>query len=79
MVALKDKQEPLRIHFERARDQLAELNGSPVGAAGPWHETRLQVRVRLDVENFSRLRFSRFLDLSLLLQENLRSRCQLRS
>jgi len=43
MVALKDKQEPLRIHFERARDQLAELNGSPVGAAGPWHETRLQV------------------------------------
>jgi len=57
MVALKDKQEPLRIHFERARDQLAELNDSPVGSAGPWHENRLQVRVRLDVENFSCLSF----------------------
>ncbi|SRR6266851_101932 len=57
MAALKDKQEPLRIHFERARDQLAELNGSPVGAAGPWHENRLQVRVRLDVEKISGLSF----------------------
>jgi hypothetical protein len=57
MAVLKDKHEPLRIHFERARDQLAELNGSLVGTAGSWHENRLQVRVRLDVENFSRLSF----------------------
>jgi hypothetical protein len=45
MEVLKDKQEPLRLHFEQARDRLAELNGSPVGAAGPWHEDRLQVRL----------------------------------
>jgi hypothetical protein len=43
MEVLKDKQEPLRLHFERARDGL-ELN-SPVGAASPWHEDRLQVRL----------------------------------
>jgi N-alpha-acetyltransferase 35, NatC auxiliary subunit len=46
MEVLKDEQEPLRPHFERARDQLADLNGSLVGAAGPWHEGRLQVRLR---------------------------------
>ncbi|KAF8461150.1 Mak10 subunit, NatC N-terminal acetyltransferase-domain-containing protein [Russula ochroleuca] len=40
---LKDEQEPLRLHFERARDGLAGLSGSPVGVAGPWHEDRLQV------------------------------------
>jgi hypothetical protein len=45
MEILKDKQEPLQLHFERARDALAEMNGSPAGAAGPWHEDRLQVRV----------------------------------
>jgi len=43
MEVLKDEQEPLRLHFERARDQLADLNGTLVGAAGPWHEGRLQV------------------------------------
>ena len=45
MEVLKDKQVPLRLHFGQARDGLAELNSSPVGAAGPWHEDRLQVRV----------------------------------
>ncbi|KAN0109790.1 Mak10 subunit, NatC N(alpha)-terminal acetyltransferase domain containing protein [Russula decolorans] len=40
---LKDEQEPLRLHFERARDGLAELNRLPAGVAGPWHEDRLQV------------------------------------
>ncbi|KAI0285229.1 Mak10 subunit, NatC N-terminal acetyltransferase-domain-containing protein [Russula brevipes] len=40
---LKDEQEPLRLHFERARDGLRELNGSPSGWAGPWHEDRLKV------------------------------------
>lgn len=40
---LKNEQEPLRIHFERARDGLAGLNVSTVGVAGPWHEDRLQV------------------------------------
>lgn len=41
--ALKDEQEPLRLHFERARDGLAELDRLPVGVAGPWHEDRLEV------------------------------------
>ena len=40
---LKNEQEPLRIHFERARDGLAGLNVSTVGVAGPWHEDRVQV------------------------------------
>jgi len=40
---LKDEQEPLRLHFERARGGLAELNNLPAGIAGPWHEDRLQV------------------------------------
>jgi len=40
---LKEEQEPLRLHFERARDGLAELNRLPAGVAGPWHEDRLQV------------------------------------
>ncbi len=40
---LKDEQEPLRLHFERARDELAELSNLPAGVAGPWHEDRLQV------------------------------------
>src|SRR6266852_9907571 len=40
---LKDEQEPLRVHFERARDGLAELNSLPAGVAGPWHEDRLRV------------------------------------
>jgi len=43
MEVLKDKQEPLQLHFERARDALAEMNSAPAGAAGPWHEDRLQV------------------------------------
>ncbi|KAI9508819.1 Mak10 subunit, NatC N-terminal acetyltransferase-domain-containing protein [Russula earlei] len=41
--ALKHTREPLRLHFERARDGLAELDGSPVGSAGPWHADRLRV------------------------------------
>ncbi|KAI0282481.1 Mak10 subunit, NatC N-terminal acetyltransferase-domain-containing protein [Russula aff. rugulosa BPL654] len=40
---LKDEQEPLRLHFERARDGLVELNSLPAGLAGPWHEDRLRV------------------------------------
>jgi len=40
---LKDEREPLRLHFERARDGLAGLNNLPAGAAGPYHENRLQV------------------------------------
>ncbi|KAF8259877.1 Mak10 subunit, NatC N-terminal acetyltransferase-domain-containing protein [Lactarius quietus] len=40
---LKREQEPLRLHFERARDGLAKLDGLPAGLAGPWHEDRLQV------------------------------------
>jgi hypothetical protein len=45
---LKDDQEPLRLHFERARDGLAGLDGSPVGVAGDWHEDRLQVNTIQD-------------------------------
>jgi len=57
MEVLKDKQEPLRLHFERARDGLAELElNSPVGTAGPWHEDRLQVRLR-HRPNYSHLSF----------------------
>ena len=81
MEILKDKQEPLQLHFERARDALAEmLNSSPAGAAGPWHEDRLQVRVA--GPPWLKLRThisSRLLDPSLLLQGNLRSLFQLRS
>ncbi|KAH9057687.1 Mak10-domain-containing protein [Lactarius vividus] len=40
---LKDKRQPLRLHFERARDGLAKLDGLPAGLAGPWHEDRLRV------------------------------------
>lgn len=79
MEVLKDKQEPLRLHFERARDGLAELNDSPVGAAGSWHEDRLQVRRRfLRGHLFFSLIFLRLLEISLPLQENLRSWSQLR-
>ncbi|KAI9433909.1 Mak10 subunit, NatC N-terminal acetyltransferase-domain-containing protein [Lactarius indigo] len=42
---LRDKREPLRLHFERARDGLAKLDGLPAGLAGPWHEDRLRVCV----------------------------------
>ena len=42
---LKYEQEPLRLHFERARDGLAKLDGLPAGLAGPWHEDRLRVCV----------------------------------
>ncbi len=42
---LKDEREPLRLHFERARDGLAKLDGSPAGLAGPWHNDRLRVCV----------------------------------
>ncbi|KAF8258994.1 Mak10 subunit, NatC N-terminal acetyltransferase-domain-containing protein [Lactarius quietus] len=44
---LKREQEPLRLHFERARDGLAKLDGLPAGLAGPWHEDRLQVNWHL--------------------------------
>ena len=40
---LEDEKKPVRLHFERARDGLAELNRFPAGVAGPWHEDRLQV------------------------------------
>lgn len=40
---LKNKREPLRLHFEEARDGLAKLDRLPVGLAGPWHEDRLRV------------------------------------
>ncbi|KAH9033987.1 Mak10-domain-containing protein [Lactarius deliciosus] len=40
---LKDKRQPVRLHFERARDGLAKLDGLPAGLAGPWHEDRLRV------------------------------------
>jgi len=40
---LKDKQEPLRLYFERARDGLAAPDDLPVGVAGLWHEDRLRV------------------------------------
>jgi hypothetical protein len=79
---LKDKQEPLRFHFERARDALAEMmmNGLPAGAAGSWHEGRLQVRVAgspwLTLWTYLSLRS---FDHSLPFQGNLRSLCQLRS
>ncbi|KAF8496741.1 hypothetical protein F5888DRAFT_1803923 [Russula emetica] len=39
---LKEEQEPLRLHFKRARDGLAELSRLAAGVAGPWHEDRLQ-------------------------------------
>lgn len=42
---LKDEREPLRLHFEQARDGLAGLNDLSAGAAGPYHENRLQVSV----------------------------------
>ena len=42
---LKHEQEPLRLHFERARDGLAKLDGLPAGLAGSWHEDRLWVCV----------------------------------
>ncbi len=76
---LKDKREPLRLHFERARDGLAKLDGLSAGLAGPWHEDRLRVCVacfpgftyRIDM-------FSRLPDPSLPLQVNWHSRCRLR-
>lgn len=40
---LKHEREPVRLHFERARDGLAKLDGSLAGFAGPWHEDRLRV------------------------------------
>ncbi|KAI9451627.1 Mak10-domain-containing protein [Lactarius psammicola] len=40
---LKDKREPLRQHFEQARDGLTKLDGLSAGLAGPWHEDRLRV------------------------------------
>ena len=49
---LKDEQEPLRLHFERARDGLAELNRLPAGVAGLWHEERLRVSNPLRNFNF---------------------------
>ena len=80
---LKDEQEPLRLHFERARDGLAELNKLPVGVAGPWHEDRLQVNnSSRNLILFSQSKFfspARLLDLYLLLRANLRSPCPLRS
>ena len=42
---LNHEQEPLRLHFERARDGLAKLDGLPAGLAGSWHEDRLWVCV----------------------------------
>jgi hypothetical protein len=81
MEVLKDEQEPLRLHFERARDGLADLNGMLVGAAGPWHEVRLQVRPPSWpwLTQFWCLSSSRLLDPSQPSQVNLRLRCQLRS
>ncbi len=52
---LKDEREPLRVHFERARDGLAEVNSSPVGVAGPWHENRVQVIIHLEISTFSQI------------------------
>src|SRR5258708_13942010 len=49
---LKDQREPLRVHFERARDGLAEVTRSPVGVAGPWHDTRVLGVIRLAVLTF---------------------------
>ena len=68
------------MHFERARDGLAGLNGSTVGVAGPWHEDRLQVTNPSTLNFFScklNVFFSnaRLLDLSLPLRANLRSLC----
>jgi hypothetical protein len=66
MEVLKDKREPLRVHFERARDGLAGLSNSPVGAAGPWHEDRLEVRLAdSSLIQLFVLIFLRLLDLSL--------------
>ena len=80
---LKDEQEPLRLHFERARDGLAKLNRLPAGVAGPWHEDRLQVyKLSRNFNIFRKLIFffpTRLLDLYLLLRANLRSPCPLRS
>ena len=73
----KKKQEPLQLHFEQARDALAEMNGAPTGGAGPWHgEDRLPVQVRVAGSPWLTPRTylsSRLLDLSLPLQGNLRS------
>jgi hypothetical protein len=76
---LKNEREPLRMHFERARDGLAGLNGSTVGVAGPWHEDRLQVTIQVPSTFFLQTELfffnARLLDLSLPLRANLRSLC----
>ena len=58
MDVLKDEQEPLGLHFERARDGLAGLNDLPAGATGPYHENRLQVSVADPVQSYFVLMFS---------------------
>jgi len=40
---LKDEREPLRLHFERARDGLAAPDDLPIGAGDLWHEDRLRI------------------------------------
>ncbi|KAI0255339.1 hypothetical protein BJV78DRAFT_1279511 [Lactifluus subvellereus] len=42
---LKDEQEPLQLHFEWPVTGWRYLNDLPAGAAGPYHENRLQVSV----------------------------------
>jgi hypothetical protein len=74
MEVLKDKREPLRFHFERARDGLANLHDLPTGAAGPWHKDRLKVRVTDSPWAAFQPNLScRSLNFSLLLPRTLRS------
>jgi hypothetical protein len=68
---LKHKREPVRLHFERARDGLAKLDGSLAGFAGPWHEYRLRVCVPgFPGSTYHMDTFSRLPDPSLPLQVN---------
>lgn len=78
---LKHKREPVQLHFERARDGLAKLDGTTLaGFSGPWHEGRLQVRdTCFPSSTYHMDMFSRLPDPSLQLQVSWHSQCQRRS